>query len=83
MALLPSSISGRTKKKQVERLTLLSRILLYPATLILALGIFIGAVWANISWGRYWAWDPKEVWALITLLIYGIAVSYSKHQGFP
>ena len=63
----------KNEEEQVERLTLLSRILLYPATLILALGIFIGAVWANISWGRYWAWDPKEVWALITLLIYGIA----------
>jgi ABC-type transport system involved in cytochrome c biogenesis permease subunit len=33
-------------------------------------GIFIGAVWANISWGNYWSWDPKEVWALITLLVY-------------
>ena len=63
----------KNEEEQVERLTLLRRILLYPATLILALGIFIGAVWANISWGRYWAWDPKEVWALITLLIYGIA----------
>ena len=68
-----SKKTRKNEEEQVERLTLLSRILLYPATLILALGIFIGAVWANISWGRYWAWDPKEVWALITLLIYGIA----------
>lgn len=37
---------------------------------LLALGILIGALWANISWGRYWAWDPKEVWALITLILY-------------
>lgn len=36
----------------------------------LATGIFLGAVWANMSWGRYWGWDPKEVWALITLLVY-------------
>ena len=48
---------------------LLGRLLLYPATMLLAGGIFIGAVWANISWGRYWGWDPKEVWALITLLV--------------
>ena len=34
---------------------------------------FIGAVWANVSWGSYWAWDPKEVWALISFLIYGAA----------
>ena len=36
-------------------------------------GIFLGAVWANASWGRYWAWDPKEVWALITFMVYGAA----------
>lgn len=44
--------------------------LLYPALFLLATGIFIGAVWANISWGRYWGWDAKETWALITLLVY-------------
>ena len=32
----------------------------------------MGAVWANISWGRYWGWDPKEVWALITLIVYAL-----------
>lgn len=50
----------------------LNLMLLYPAVALLALGIIIGAVWANISWGHYWAWDPKEVWALITLLVYAI-----------
>ena len=34
----------------------------------------IGAVWANVSWGRYWAWDPKEVWALITIIVYAAAL---------
>ena len=37
---------------------------------ILTLGVFLGAVWADSSWGRYWGWDPKEVWALITWLVY-------------
>lgn len=46
------------------------RRLLLPSVLFLSVGIFLGAVWANISWGNYWSWDPKEVWALITLLIY-------------
>ncbi len=46
--------------------------LLYPAVFLLAAGIFVGAVWANISWGRYWGWDAKETWALITLLIYAL-----------
>ncbi len=58
---------------KIERLTLLSRIFLYPATFLLGAGIFIGAIWANISWGRYWSWDPKEVWALITFMIYSLA----------
>lgn len=37
---------------------------------LLTVGIFLGAVWANESWGRYWGWDPKETWALITVLVY-------------
>ena len=40
--------------------------------IFLAAGIFVGAVWANVSWGRYWGWDPKEVWALVTLLVYAL-----------
>lgn len=61
------------RKMRVKQLMLLSRLMLYPAVFCLGAGIFIGAVWANVSWGRYWAWDPKEVWALITFLIYGAA----------
>lgn len=48
----------------------LATVISYPATFLLAAGIFIGAIWANNSWGRYWGWDPKETWALITLFIY-------------
>ncbi len=57
-------------QEEIEALAVTSRLLLYPAVALLSIGIFIGAVWANISWGRYWGWDPKEVWALITMLIY-------------
>lgn len=45
---------------------------LRPAVFLLATGIFLGAVWANVSWGTYWSWDPKEAWALITLIIYSL-----------
>lgn len=55
----------------------LNLMLLYPAVALLSLGIIIGAVWANISWGNYWSWDPKEVWALITLIVYALPL----HQG--
>ena len=57
---------------QLSTLTTLSRLMLYPAVFFLASGIFLGAIWANVSWGRYWSWDPKEVWALITLMIYAV-----------
>ena len=53
-------------------LAVLSRIMLYPAEILLGIGIFLGAVWANISWGRYWSWDPKETWALITFMVYAV-----------
>ena len=58
----------------VIKLQKISQIILYPALFTLTAGIFVGAVWANVSWGRYWGWDPKEVWALITMLIYSFAV---------
>ena len=58
------------KTARLEQLKSISTAMLYPAVALLAMGIFIGAVWANVSWVNYWSWDPKEVWALITLLIY-------------
>ena len=66
----------------LERLQTISRIMLYPAVALLAAGIFIGAVWANISWGNYWSWDPKEVWALITLLIYAMPLFHNVMPSF-
>ena len=61
-------------EKAAGRLALIARSVLLPAVFLLALGTFLGAVWANISWGNYWAWDPKETWALVTLLIYSFAL---------
>lgn len=57
-------------------------IILVPAVFLLAAGIFIGAVWANQSWGRYWGWDPKETCALITLLIYAVPLHRSTFRLF-
>jgi cytochrome c-type biogenesis protein CcsB len=57
---------------ELYKLTALSRLLLYPAVFLLTIGIFIGAVWANVSWGSYWSWDPKETWALITMMVYAV-----------
>lgn len=63
--------------REIAELQRISTLMLYPAVFLLTAGIFIGAVWANISWGRYWGWDPKEVWALITMLVY----STTLHSG--
>lgn len=73
LALVLLARRGQRSACQVQQLTLLSRLLLYPAVAFLSVGIFLGAVWANVSWGRYWGWDPKEVWALVTMLLYGLA----------
>lgn len=68
------SLTALVERSQEEVLMLLSRLLLYPAVAALAIGIFIGAIWANVSWGSYWTWDPKETWALISLMVYAIAL---------
>lgn len=60
----------RKQEEKEQQLAALSLFLLYPAVALIAIGIFIGAIWANVSWGRYWSWDSKETWALITMLIY-------------
>ena len=60
--------------EQIATLKLVSRLFLYPALALLGIGIFVGAIWADYSWGRYWGWDPKEVWALINFLLYAIAL---------
>lgn len=69
---LPVSISALLLPSQRDRMTRLSLSLLGPGVFLLGLGIITGAMWANVSWGRYWAWDPKETWSLVTLLLYSI-----------
>ena len=64
--------SPDTFHHSLDRTTALSQLLLYPAVFLLTTGIFLGAVWANVSWGNYWSWDPKESWALITLMVYAV-----------
>ena len=68
--LMMIGVAGLISSKFQDSGFKLGKTLLYPAVFLLALGIIIGALWANISWGNYWTWDPKEVWALITLIVY-------------
>ncbi|MFI3239508.1 MAG: cytochrome c biogenesis protein CcsA [Bacteroidales bacterium] len=66
--------SGSRYSEAIERLQIVSRIMIYTALFCLNAGIFLVAIWANVSWGRYWGWDTKEVWALITMLVYALAI---------
>lgn len=67
-------IMGICLRSHGEELQALSRIFLYPALTTMGFGIFIGAIWANVSWGNYWSWDSKETWALITFMLYAVVV---------
>ncbi len=67
-------IMGICMRSHGEELQALRRIFLYPALTTMGFGIFIGAIWANVSWGNYWSWDSKETWALITFMIYAVVV---------
>lgn len=76
MALLLRAMRGSRAPglgAQLAALHALSQLFYYPAMAALAVGIFVGAVWANVSWGTYWSWDAKEVWALITFMVYAAA----------
>ncbi len=80
LALLAGRPSAR-RAETVSRMADLSHALILPGVFLLALGIFAGAVWANVSWGTYWSWDPKETWALITLMIYAAGIHTASLPG--
>ncbi|MCD8207494.1 MAG: cytochrome c biogenesis protein CcsA, partial [Bacteroidales bacterium] len=68
--------------EEVNELRRISEIMLRPAVFLLVTGIMIGSVWANVSWGRYWGWDPKETCALITALVYALPFHSSRIRWF-
>ena len=57
---------------RIKELTIINNMSLLIGLALMTIGTFLGAVWANESWGRYWGWDPKETWALITVVVYSI-----------
>jgi cytochrome c-type biogenesis protein CcsB len=69
------------RKDLIQSLALLLYNTLQVGLLFLAAGIVCGAVWANESWGRYWGWDPKETWSLITFFIY-LAIVHGRFAGW-
>lgn len=71
-----NGVMGLAVKNDAARHNLadISMVILYPAIFLLTAGTFLGAIWANVSWGSYWMWDPKETWALITIMVYAFAL---------
>lgn len=61
----------------IDQLTIINYRSLTLGLCFLTIGTFLGAVWANESWGRYWGWDPKETWSLITIIVYAL-VTHSR-----
>jgi ABC-type transport system involved in cytochrome c biogenesis permease subunit len=51
-------------------LTIVNELSLTVGIFLLTVGTFLGGIWANESWGRYWSWDPKETWAFISVIVY-------------
>ena len=78
VALLLISIAGNKNKEKIglniKELTIINELSLTVGLIMLTIGNFLGGMWANESWGRYWGWDPKETWALISILIYAFVI---------
>jgi cytochrome c-type biogenesis protein CcsB len=73
--LILSNDSNRERiSKTIDELTVINFKTLTLGLYFLTIGTFLGAVWANESWGRYWGWDPKETWSLITIILYSIVI---------
>jgi cytochrome c-type biogenesis protein CcsB len=78
MALLLMIFKTKNTEKvinsRIKELTYINEISMTIGLFVLAVGTFLGGIWANESWGRYWAWDPKETWALISIIVYAIVL---------
>ncbi|MGC1514349.1 MAG: cytochrome c biogenesis protein CcsA [Maribacter sp.] len=58
----------------LKELTIINELALTVGLIMLTIGNFLGGQWANESWGRYWGWDPKETWALVSIMIYAFVI---------
>ena len=77
MAVLSAVALCSRDKENEAALSRINRLILVPAVFLLGAGMFIGAVWANQSWGCYWGWDPKETCALVMFLIYSVPMHWA------
>ena len=64
--------NGKVITMNINELTYVNEMTMTIGVFMLAIGTFLGGIWANESWGRYWGWDPKETWALVAILVYAV-----------
>ncbi|MDT0644474.1 cytochrome c biogenesis protein CcsA [Zunongwangia sp. F363] len=78
VALLLMILTNSSNKKKmdlnIKEITIINELALTVGLVMLTIGNFLGGQWANESWGRYWGWDPKETWALISIMIYAVVI---------
>ena len=78
VVLLLTIMANKKNKKafsrKLEELTIVNELSLTIGLVMLTIGNFLGGMWANESWGRYWGWDPKETWALISIMVYAFVL---------
>ena len=71
-------MTNNNNKKRIEynlkEITIVNEIVLTTGLVMLTIGNFLGGQWANESWGRYWGWDPKETWALVSIMVYAFVI---------
>ena len=68
--------NGVQMTNNIKALTYINEMLMIVGVFMLTIGTFLGGVWANESWGRYWGWDAKETWALVAVLCYGVILHF-------
>ncbi|WP_179346496.1 cytochrome c biogenesis protein CcsA [Winogradskyella ursingii] len=78
VALLLMILTNKNNKERmllnIKELTIINEMALTVGLVMLTIGNFLGGMWANESWGRYWGWDPKETWALISIMVYAFVI---------
>ena len=74
LMIMSSSKNKKKIKLQIKELTIINELALTVGLIMLTIGNFLGGMWANESWGRYWGWDPKETWALISIMVYAFVI---------
>ncbi len=72
--IIKNSTNERNISLSIRELNAINEMSLIIGLILLTVGNFMGGVWANESWGRYWGWDPKETWALVTILVYAVVI---------